>query len=255
MSDDGREIALSVVVPAFNEARRLAPTLERLVDYFGSCTADGPVEVIVVDDGSDDETAAVAARLALEHRLIRCLSYKPNRGKGYAVRMGMLAARGQRRLFSDADMSTPIEDLDRLQAALDGGADVAIGSRALSESILTRRQPVYREMMGRTFNLIVRAVGVSGIKDTQCGFKLFTAAAAEELFALATLDGFAFDVEILLLAQGRYRVAEVPVHWAHQDASRVSLGGDSARMLLEVLRVRARLGLAGARRAAGDDER
>ncbi|MFH1809066.1 MAG: dolichyl-phosphate beta-glucosyltransferase [Pseudomonadota bacterium] len=240
---------LSIIVPAFNEAERLGPSLLRIIEFVHQRSLENAVECIVVDDGSTDATAAVAARHALEHDWIRCLSYKPNRGKGYAVRMGMLAALGERRLFSDADLSTPIEDLDVLTARLDAGADVAIGSRALPDSMLGRRQPWHREMMGRTFNLIIRAAGLARIRDTQCGFKLFTAQAAQELFASATVDGFAFDVEILLLAEGCFRVDEVPVHWEHRDASRVSLGLDSARMLLEVLTVRARRSLRRTRRS------
>ncbi len=234
---------LSVVVPAFNEAERLGPTLQRMVEYFSQRGEADRTELIVVDDGSSDETAAVAARYALEYSWVRCLSYKPNRGKGHAVRMGMLAAQGRRRLFSDADLSTPIEEYQQLEACLDAGANIAIGSRALQNSVLVRRQPVYREMMGRTFNVIIRSVGLSRFKDTQCGFKLFTAEAAIDLFSRATVNGFAFDVEILLLAGDRYRIDEVPVRWEHRDDSRVSLGFDSARMLLEVLRVRAREGL------------
>lgn len=242
MSAAAQPPVLSIVVPAYNEAERLGPSLQRIVDFVLQRDLGGRTECIVVDDGSADATAAVAAHYALQHPWIRCLSYQPNRGKGYAVRMGMLAALGERRLFTDADLSTPIEDLDLLTARLDAGADVAIGSRALRESVLVRRQPVYREMMGRTFNLIIRSVGLSRFKDTQCGFKLFTARAAQDLFARARVDGFAFDVEILLLAQGLYRVDEVAVRWEHRDESRVSLGLDSARMLFEVLTVRARQG-------------
>jgi len=209
--------ALSVVVPALNEEDRLPRTLERITSHLGR--RGGAYEVLVVDDGSRDGTAARA-----EAAGAIVLRNEGNRGKGFAVRRGMLAARGARRLMTDADLSTPIEELDRLSARMDAGSDVVIGSRALAGARIEVRQPWYRENMGRLFNLFVRALAVPGLMDTQCGFKLFSAAAARDVFSAACLDGFSFDVEVLFLARKKgYRIAEVPVLWRNDAASRVSL--------------------------------
>ena len=225
--------ALSVVVPAFNEEDRLGPTLDRISAY---CAAAHPsFEVIVADDGSRDGTVALA-----EARGVRVISLGRNRGKGAAVRAGMLAARGDHVLFSDADLATPIEELGKLEAVMAAGNDVVIGSRAVAGAEIRTRQHPIREGMGRSFNLIVRALLLGGIRDTQCGFKLFTRAAAHDLFGRATIDGFAFDVEILWLARDRYRVAETPVVWRHVEESKVSPGIDAARMLRDVVRLRLR---------------
>lgn len=234
--------SVSVVIPAFNEEQRLGSTLQRCCAYLEPRAGSSGFEIVVVDDGSTDTTAAVAAHHALEHEQIRCLSYRPNRGKGYAVRTGMLEASGTRCLLCDADLSTPVEELELLDARLDDGADIAIGSRSMPDSIIVQRQPLYREYMGRTFNHLVRALGLSAFKDTQCGFKLFTAEAARELFSRAVIDGFAFDVEILALAQGRFRIDEVPVRWAHQNESRVAIGSGSASMAYELFRILLRQG-------------
>ena len=231
-----RPPALSIVIPAYNEVERLGPTLERVVAY---CAAERPDhEVMVVDDGSTDGTAALARGLAAAHPSIRVIEQGRNRGKGAAVRTGMLAAFGERVLFSDADLATPIEELAKLEAELDRGADIAIASRAAPGADIQVRQHPLREMMGRTFNLMVRLAAVGGIGDTQCGFKLFTRAAAQDLFGRAQVDGFAFDVEVLWLARGRYRVAEVPVIWRHVEESKVSPGSDAARMFLDLVRIR-----------------
>ena len=211
------EPALSVVVPALNEEDRLPRTLERIVSHL-SRRREG-YELVVVDDGSRDRTAERAQAAGAT-----VLRNETNRGKGYAVRRGMLAARGARRLMTDADLSTPIEELDRLCARMDEGHDVVIGSRALPGSRIEVRQPWYRENMGRFFNLFVRALAVPGVTDTQCGFKLFSGAAARDVFSAARLDGFSFDVEVLFLARRKgYRIAEVPVIWRNDAATRVSL--------------------------------
>jgi len=202
-----------VVVPAFNEAERLPRALERIASYLTGHA--GGYELLVVDDGSTDATAERAA--AAGATVVR---NEINRGKGFAVRRGMRAARGGRRLMTDADLSTPIEELGRLAARMDEGYD----SRAVPGARIEVRQPFYRENMGRLFNLFVRALALPGLRDTQCGFKLFTAAAADEVFSAARLDGFSFDVEALFLARKRgYRIAEVPVVWRNDAASRVSL--------------------------------
>jgi dolichyl-phosphate beta-glucosyltransferase len=200
-----------------NEAERLPRTLERIATHLGG--RRGTWEIVVVDDGSRDRTAERA-----EAAGATVLRNEANRGKGYAVRRGMLAARGARRLMTDADLSTPIEELERLGARMDEGHDVVIGSRALPGARIEVRQPWYRENMGRLFNLFVRALAVPGVMDTQCGFKLFTAAAARDVFSAMRLDGFSFDVEALFLARRKgYRIAEVPVVWRNDAASRVSL--------------------------------
>ncbi len=223
--------SLSVVIPAYNEEARLGPTLARITEWLRA--RGGTWEVIVADDGSRDATREVAAAAG-----VRVVALPKNRGKGAAVRAGMLAAAGDRALFCDADLATPIEELDKLTAELDRGADIAIASRALDGSQIETRQHPLREMMGRTFNGIVRLLVLGGIKDTQCGFKLFTRAAAHELFGRATVDGFAFDVEILWLARGRFRIAEVPVVWRHVDESKVSPGTDALKMFTDVVKLR-----------------
>ena len=227
---------LSVVIPAFNEVDRLGPTLLRVIDY---CRAERPsYQVLVVDDGSTDDTVPLARRIGLECPELQVIELGANRGKGAAVRAGMLAAEGRRILFSDADLATPIEELGKLERALDEGHDIAIASRAAPGADIRVRQHPLRELMGRSFNLMVRLAAIGGIGDTQCGFKLFTRAAARDLFGRAAVDGFAFDVEILWLARGRYRVAEVPVVWRHVEESQVSPGSDAARMFIDLLRIR-----------------
>jgi dolichyl-phosphate beta-glucosyltransferase len=209
---------LSVVFPAYNEAGRLPRTLETVRAWLDAQGRD--YELVVVDDGSRDATVA-RAREAGGRRLV-VLSNERNRGKGYSVRRGMLAARGRRRLMSDADLSTPIEELPRLWARMDEGADVVIASRALEGSRIEVRQGAFRENMGRAFNLLVRALVLPGLRDTQCGFKLFSAAAAEAAFSRTRLDGFAFDVEALFIArQLGFQVAELPVVWRNDAATRV----------------------------------
>jgi dolichyl-phosphate beta-glucosyltransferase len=213
-----RAPALSVVIPAFNEAERLPPTLKRLKESLAAGAQS--YEIVVVDDGSTDGTAERA--LALGDASLIVLRNPTNRGKGYSVRRGMLAATGERRLMTDADLSTPIQELGRLAARMDEGHDIVIASRALPLSNVEVHQPFYRENMGRLFNLLVRALVVGGLHDTQCGFKLFTAAAAQECFSAALLDGFSFDVETLFIARRRgLKVAEVPVTWRNDRASRV----------------------------------
>ena len=227
--------ALSVVIPAYNEALRLPATLARVRGHLVAQGVDH--EVLVIDDGSTDGTAAVAGAAGDQVRVLR---HEPNRGKGYSVRRGMLAARGSRRLMTDADLSTPIEELANLEAALDRGFDIAIGSRAVAGSRVEVHQPAYREAMGRAFNALVQALLLPGLHDTQCGFKLFTGEAADAAFSACRLDGFSFDVEALYAARRRgLRIAEVPVVWRNDAASRVSLGGGGAAFV-DLLRIRFR---------------
>jgi dolichyl-phosphate beta-glucosyltransferase len=242
---------LSVIVPAYNEERRLPFSLQRIRDYL-----EGKAEIyeiVIVDDGSTDNTVGCvhdfgSSRVTLLHN-------DGNRGKGYSVRRGMLSAHGAYRLMCDADLSTPIEETDLLLAAVKAGADVAIGSRAASGARIEQHQPWYRENAGRLFNFVVRAIALSGISDTQCGFKLFSARVANEIFALSRLNGFSFDVEALFLARRRgYRIAEVPVVWRNDAATRVTpLKGARAFCDLLRIRVNAQLGRygAGASRGSG----
>jgi dolichyl-phosphate beta-glucosyltransferase len=190
----------------------------------------------VVDDGSKDATISRAR--AAGGSVLGVVANGVNRGKGYSVRRGMLQVEGQLRLMTDADLSTPIEEFPRLLSRIDDGHDIAIGSRALPESNVEVRQPWYREGLGRFFNLVVRAVALPDLKDTQCGFKLFTAAAARSAFTPARLDGFSFDVETLFIARRRgLKIAEVPVTWRNDAATRVGLGR-GAEAFLDLLRIR-----------------
>jgi dolichyl-phosphate beta-glucosyltransferase len=235
--------SLSVVIPAYNEARRLPATLATVRAYLQRTNREH--EIVVVDDGSRDATAQIAREAGDDVRVLR---HEPNRGKGYAVRQGMLAATGARRLICDADLSTPIEDLERLEAEIDRGRDVAIGSRAVAGARIEVHQSAYREAMGRLFNRLVQALLLPGLHDTQCGFKLFTARAAVGAFSVSSLDGFSFDVEALYVARHQgLRIAEVPVTWRNDAATRVGLGGGAAAFAdLARIRLRAWRGSYGA---------
>lgn len=227
---------LSVVIPAFNEEARIGPTLAATTEWLDGQGED--YELLVVDDGSRDATPEIVNAVGAANPRVRLIQLPQNRGKGAAVRTGVLASTGAEVLFSDADLATPIEELGKLRARLREGYDVAIGSRALPGSDIRTRQHPLREAMGRTFNVIVRALVLGGIRDTQCGFKLFKGDAGRALFRNARVDGFAFDVEVLLLAKGRYRVAEVPVVWRHVAESKVSPGLDAARMFVDIVRLK-----------------
>lgn len=231
--------ALSIVVPAYNESSRLPATLRAIFDWADANEID--VEVIVVDDGSVDDTVAITTKLAATEARLRVEPLGRNRGKGAAVRRGVELAEKAFVLFSDADLSTPIAEVTALAGAIASGADIAIGSRDVASSNIERHQPWYREAMGRTFNRLVRAMAVGGISDTQCGFKLFKADVAKRCFARSTIEGFAFDVEILYIArQLGYRIDEIGVRWINDDRTTVNAVTDSARMLLDVARIRHR---------------
>jgi dolichyl-phosphate beta-glucosyltransferase len=230
-------VDLSVVGPAYNEAGRLEPGLRRAVEYLAGRGCS--YELLVVDDGSRDGTAAVAAAFAASG--VRVIRHERNRGKGAAVRTGVVASRGERVLISDADFSTPIEEVEKLEARLSDGTPLVLGSRGLATSQVQQHQPFYRELMGRTFNLVIRMVGVRGIRDTQCGFKLAAGDIGRSLFAAMTLDGFAWDVEMIWLARRRgYGVAEVGVVWVNSPDSRVDPVRSSLAMLRDVLLMRFR---------------
>jgi dolichyl-phosphate beta-glucosyltransferase len=233
---------LSVVIPAYNEARRLPATLTALRHYLdGPGEAAEEHEVIVVDDGSTDPTSDVAVETAGGWPQLRVLRLPENRGKGWAVRTGMLAARGELRLLTDADLSTPIEELPKLRRRIDGRTQVAIGSRALPDSTIVAHQPAHREVMGRGYNRILQILVLPGLSDTQCGFKLFTAEAAVACFEPLRTPGFGFDAEVLLRARRHgWEVAEVGVVWRHAENSRVSPLRDSFGVFVDLLRLRTR---------------
>jgi dolichyl-phosphate beta-glucosyltransferase len=237
-------IDLSVIVPAYNEAARLGASLAELRAFLAA--GSWAWEVRVVDDGSTDGTGAVVEAAAAEEPRI-LLQREPHRGKGGAVRAGLLAARGRYRFICDADLSMPVHELPRFLPPALGGTDVAIGSR---EGAGARRvgEPLTRHLAGRAFNTLVRWLLVPGIQDTQCGFKMFTAGAVEAVFPHVTVDGWAFDLEALVIARRRgLHIREVPIEWHYRDASQVRMLRDGVDMLRELLRIRAR-----ARRGAYD---
>ncbi len=228
---------LSIIVPAYNEEQRLPATLDRMREYLDG--HDEPYEVLVVDDGSTDSTLALARSVAETWPQLQVLALPANEGKGAAVRLGMLSAHGEHRVFSDADLSTPIEEIERLRARLQGRCAVAIASRALPESTIAVHQPGRREVMGRTYNRLLRVAALRGLHDTQCGFKAFTAEAAVACFEPLRTLRFGFDAEVLLRARRKgWTVAEVPVRWEHKEDSRVSAMRNSVGVLYDLLRLR-----------------
>ncbi len=234
--------SLSIIIPAYNEEKRIGRSLRDISAYLATRALQ--YEVIVVDDGSSDETAAVVAAAAAENPRISLIRSDRNRGKGHALRMGVLASTGDRVLVSDADLSTPIDEVETLAAAMSAGnCDIAIGSRALALSNIIKRQPWWRQGMGKIFNRIVKFIVLDGFEDTQCGFKLFNGDLAREIFSRAVTDRFAYDVEILLLARkSGCRILEVPIRWINAPGSTVNPVVDSARMVLDLLIMRYRLG-------------
>ena len=232
----------SVVIPCFNEEGRIGNTLRITIDYLA---ANAPTsELIVVNDGSTDATGTIARKTLSEAKLAtRLLENFPNRGKGAAVRTGLLAAREPIGLFSDADLSTPIEETPKLiDPIANGEVDIAFGSRALDRSLIGIHQPWRREQGGRVFNLLVRVATGLPFWDTQCGFKAFRLDACRLILESARINGFAFDVELLFLAhRAGLRIREIPVRWNHAEGSKVSFFRDSLRMLREVIALRARL--------------
>jgi dolichyl-phosphate beta-glucosyltransferase len=228
---------LSVIVPAYNEEQRLPATLVRMREYLDG--RDEPYELFVVDDGSADSTLITARRIAESWPQMQVLALAENTGKGAAVRLGMLTATGEHRIFSDADLSTPIEEIERLRGRLHGQCAVAIASRALPGSQIDVHQPGRREVMGRTYNRMLQIAALRGLHDTQCGFKAFTAEAAIACFEPLRTLRFGFDAEVLLRARRLgWTVAEVPVRWEHKEDSRVSAVRDSVGTLYDLLRLR-----------------
>lgn len=233
--EEGDPLRLSIVVPAYDEATRIARSVAYATEFLRAQSYSG--ELIVVSDGSTDATARIAREIG--GGAVRVIELPANRGKGFAVRAGVRAARGAHVLFSDVDFSTPLSEVGRFLAAHDAGCDIVIGSRALPASQVRQRQAWWRESMGRTFNRVVRAATGTALRDTQCGFKSFRRDAARDVFDRARIDRYAFDVELLWIAQRRgHRIEELPVIWTNDPLSRVHPIRDSLRMLWDLGRIR-----------------
>jgi dolichyl-phosphate beta-glucosyltransferase len=228
---------ISIVIPAYNENSRIRPTLDEIVRY--SKERNWDVEIVVVDDGSRDDTAQIIREYGQFHPQIRLVENPGNHGKGYSVRNGMLHARGDVCLFTDADLSSPVGEAQKLFDAIASGSDIAIGSRWLRAELQTERQPLYRQFLGRIFNLVLRVVLGLNFADTQCGFKAFRREAAQKIFPLQRIERWGFDPEILFLARKLgFTVKEVPVIWAHSEGTRLHPFRDGLRMFVEVLHTR-----------------
>jgi glycosyltransferase involved in cell wall biosynthesis len=227
----------SIVIPAYNESARIRATLDKVLAHIGE--RGWNAEVLIVNDGSSDDTAQIVQQYASQHPALRLLENPGNRGKGYSVRNGMLHASGEWMLFSDADLSSPIEEADKLMAALAGGADVAMGSRWLRKELQTQPQPLYRQFYGRIFNVALRIILGLHYRDTQCGFKAFTRQSTDLIFPLQHIERWGFDPELLFLARKfGLKVEEVPVKWAHREGTRLNPLRDGLRMFLEILKIR-----------------
>jgi len=223
----------SVIIPAYNEEDRLQNTLNKIINFFDNLKKN--YEIIVVDDGSKDNTSKVAE----EYQKVKLIKQEKNSGKGAAVRKGMLEATGKFRIFTDADLSTPIYEFTKLYQKYQEGYDICLGSRAVDYSLIKVHQPFYREFMGKTFNKIVQLLVIKGIKDTQCGFKGFSNTAANKVFENAKIDGFGFDVEIIYLANKlNLKIIEIPVEWYNDERSKVKPIKDSIKMFKEILKIR-----------------
>ena len=227
----------SIVIPAYNESGRIRPTLDEILRYAAEQNWD--CEIVAVNDGSSDDTAEIIRQYGRKHPEVRLVENPGNRGKGYSVRNGMLHARGDVCLFTDADLSSPIAEAQKLFQEITQGADVAFGSRWLRAELQTERQPLYRQLFGRIFNLLLRLILGLHFKDTQCGFKAFRRQAADRIFPLQRIERWGFDPEILFLARRMgFRVVEVPVQWAHAEGTRLHPFRDGVRMFGDVLHIR-----------------
>jgi len=227
----------SIVIPAYNESARLVTTLEKVLTYVHQ--QGWNAEVIVVNDGSKDNTAEIIRSFAEKDPAVHLVENPGNRGKGYSVRNGMLHAEGRIVIFSDADLSSPIEETPKLLQALEAGADIAIGSRWLRAETQTQRQPLHRQLFGRIFNLLLRMTLGLQFADTQCGFKAFKRPAVEAIFPLQKIERWGFDPEILFLAKKfGYKIKEVPVAWGHSGGTRIHPLRDGSRMFMEMLHIR-----------------
>jgi dolichyl-phosphate beta-glucosyltransferase len=237
---DSKQPFLSVIVPAYNEAERIGASLNTLLAFLKNQSFT--FELIVVDDGSRDATVRVVEATIHGNDAARLIRYTPNRGKGYAVRQGMLASQGEIALFTDADLSTPVIEIANALRYLRGGCDIVIGSRALGNSQIVVYQPLYRRIAAKIFNLLrdgIVGAGISRFKDTQCGFKAFQGESARQIFSHAQVNGFMFDVEVLYLAlKWNYRIEEMPVEWANVPGSKVRLIRDMVRMFKDLALIR-----------------
>ena len=230
-------LTLSIVLPAYNEAERIAASLDKVLQY--ARQRGGSTQIIVVNDGSRDGTADIVRQYAQRQPRLRLIENPGNRGKGFSVRNGILHASGDVLLFSDADLSSPIQEADKLFAAIQAGADVAIGSRWVRKELQVRRQPIQRRILGRLFNLALRMVLGLNFKDTQCGFKAFRRSAAEQVFPRQKIERWGFDPELLFLAKRAHlRIEEVPVEWAHRSGTHISPLRDGLRMFFELFKIR-----------------
>lgn len=229
---------LSIVIPCYNEARRIGITLEKVLQYCESSSR--PAELVIVDDGSSDSTPAILQDFQKRWPATRIFRNEPNRGKGFSVRRGVLEARGEFVLFTDADLSAPIEETDKLLAALESSrADAAVGSRAMNRQLIGVHQPRFRELSGRFFNFCVRLATGLKIQDTQCGLKLFRRSSTRRAFELQTVEGFGFDPELLfLIVRLGGKVVEVPVRWDDNPATRVRFLRDAPKMLMDLVTLR-----------------
>lgn len=228
---------LSLIIPAYNEQDRIATTLKTVLSYLDSLGKS--YELIIVDDGSGDNTLEVANGCSALSPNVRVISYTPNQGKGYAVRQGVLASRGEYVAFSDADLSAPIDELGKLFDAMNDGCDVAIGSRAVAGATIPVHQPLYRELGGKGLNLLIQALAVPGIHDTQCGFKLFKGDVARSIFSKCFINGWGFDVEVLYLVRRMgFAITEVGVRWSHAEGSKIRPFQAAVKVLQDILRMR-----------------
>jgi dolichyl-phosphate beta-glucosyltransferase len=227
----------TIVLPAYNEAERIGKSLDKILRFAGE--HERKFEIIVVNDGSTDDTAGIVRGYAERHESVTLLENPGNRGKGYSVRNGMMHAHGDVLLFSDADLSSPIAEAEKLFGAIAAGADVAIGSRWLRPDLQVKPQPLYRRVLGRMFNLALRMILGLNYKDTQCGFKGFRRSAAEQIFPRQAIERWGFDPELLYLAKrAGLRIEEVPVLWAHREGTRIHPWRDGFRMFVELFWIR-----------------
>ncbi|MEO8286369.1 MAG: dolichyl-phosphate beta-glucosyltransferase [Chloroflexota bacterium] len=228
---------LSVVVPMYNEAQRMSSSLPRLRDYFTAQSYS--VEFVVVDDGSTDNTIEAAWKILGHGPNVRIIDKKPNQGKGRALKVGMLAASGEFVLFTDADLSTPPEEIEKFWTWFEKGYDVVIGSRKMKGANIERHQPLWRESMGKVFTWLTNRIATRGISDITCGFKCFTHKAAQELFSRSIIDDWSFDAEVLFVAQQHHlRIREVPVRWHDERGTKVRIVRDAARALTGLVKIR-----------------